>query len=228
MLRFALVTCALFAALPASADQSICRPAASQWYAATGLASNDTLNLRESASGSARIVARVKPGGAPVQGDGRIAFSNKDCEKACRMANFGVQQMAKYVRSVCLPGNSVWYGVSTKDRKRGWANARFLTVAAPPSPDKPNKPNKPGKEVAYSFTCDSGQRLRLIVVPAEDGARLIDKSGQISYLTERDKPKARIDYYNRGTRSKQEIRGNADKVAYVDPKGKKTTCYSVP
>ncbi len=227
MLRSALVVLLSLLAAPAVADP-VCKPAATQWYTVTGVAPNDTLNLREGPGTKYKVVARLKAGQVGLRADGRVGFSNKECENACRMSNLGIGHMEGFIRKVCLPGGSIWYRVVTTDKKQGWASARFLTLADGPPVVKPPIGTLPGKETTYRFTCDGGQRLRLTIRPAQGDARLVDKAGTITYLSPREKPKARIDYYSRIHQSKMAIRGDAEAVEYSDFRGNRVRCYALP
>lgn len=206
----------LLSALPAMAEQ-ICDPARGTPLSVTGVAANDTLNMRRLPSSSAALVARIKPGEAGVKATGEMAWASGQCTTTCSGAEGGLNDIGRSIAYSCKAKGQIWYQVRRATGAVGWASAKFLDLGEDQVVIQPPKP-----EIATQHIYGCGSTGPLVLSIYKTGDQATVKIDGISYHVLRyDVPLMRYGYAaGDGAR----LRGGTKLVEWRWPNGKKVTC----
>ena len=222
MLLRVLALC-LLTALPAAA-QEICDPAAGTALSISGVAANDTLNLRAGPASSHPLVARIRPAEPGVTATGRAAWAQGECNTTCSGAAAGLTDAGRATAFACKARGDIWYEVKTAAGDTGWASARFLDLAAAPAPDdgmviEPANP-APVIETRLTYSCAAAGPLVLAIHQGGQSAEVT--VGGVSYaMQRRDHLLLRFAF---GADDGARLRGNASLIEWRWPSGDKVNC----
>jgi SH3-like domain-containing protein len=207
--------------------KAICSPARGTVFAVTGVAKNDTLNMRAGPTTEDRVVARLKSTDRNVRFDGEIAYASKGCRNACTALQAGIKAAAALVPGECTTRSTLWYKVRDANGTRGWAAARFLKPAAAVPVPKPEPAPPAVSEDSYNFRCDSGGRVLLIVRDRTRDAIFYDSRGQ-EWLLLRERGSDRPLSF-RGTDENPDmyVRGDRREIEYSDARGRIDYCAGI-
>jgi hypothetical protein len=219
VLRALLLT--LLTALPALAEP-ICDPAPGTALAVSGVAANDTLNMRAGPAASHPLVARIQPTEKGVTATGRAAWARGQCNTTCSGAEGGLNATGRSIATACKAMGDIWYEVKTAKGAVGWASGKFLNVAddgmviePPPAPAP-----APVIETRLTYSCAAAGPLALVIY----------KGGRTAQATIGGKtyPLQRHDHlllrYAFGADNGARLRGNATLIEWRWPGGDKVTC----
>jgi hypothetical protein len=208
----------LLTALPAAAE-AICDPPRGTRLTVTGVAANDTLNMRREPSASARVVAQIGPNERGVTATGRSAWSRGQCTTTCSGAEGGLNDRGRAIAFGCKAEGNIWYEVRRSNGTTGWSSARFLDIAGGGTP-APSPP--PVIESRASFNCLSSGRLTVEI--QRGGSRADVTIGGRSYeLQQRGNPGLRYSFESRqGAR----LLGAREFVEWRWPNGDRDVCIA--
>jgi hypothetical protein len=200
--------------------RAICSPASNATFAVTGVARNDSLNLRAGPSSSDRVVGQLAHNARNIRHDGQVSHATSGCRNACLAAQVGIAAAELLVRSECLGRSNLWYRVRDGSGTRGWVAARFLTTttAAPPPPAPPVARD------SYAFRCDGGGRITLTVRERAGEATFVDHLGQEwRLIRERGMPTA-LSFRGMDNNREMFVRGDRRQVRFSNARGHVNTC----
>lgn len=228
MLTARLLAAALalgLATLPARADD-VCDPVKGRGMAVTGVAANDTLNMRKSPSASAEIDERLKPGAKGLTSTGRSRQTTDACALACVAVGLGADKAALAVAKDCKARGRIWYEVRSAAGRTGWVSGRFIlpgaAVAVPPISTLP----APAEEPLYRYTCQNGERINVTLRAGTQDAEVVTKDGRFLYLGRKAGGPA-INYASPAFGG-MALRGTAARVVWQAPGKSETTCVERP
>jgi uncharacterized protein YraI len=202
-------------ALPAAAE-AICDPPRGTRLTVTGVASNDTLNMRSGPGASNPTVSRIGPNERGVTATGRAAWSRGQCNTTCSGAEGGLNDRGRSIAYGCKANGDIWYEVRRSNGATGWASARFLDLAGGGT----TAPAKPVIETRATFTCLNGGQMR-VEVHKGGGQSDVTIGGKTFRLQRRDEPTLRYSFQSRdGAR----LRGGRDIVEWRWPNGDRVNC----
>jgi hypothetical protein len=203
-------------ALPAAAE-AICDPPRGTRLTVTGVAANDTLNMRSKAGASNPIVSRIGPNERGVTATGRSAWSRGQCNTTCSGAEGGLNDRGRSIAYGCKANGDIWYEVRRANGATGWASARFLDIA---SGGGTTAPAKPVIEKRASFTCLTGGPMT-VEIHRGGGQADVKIGGKTYRVQRRDDPSLRYSFQSRdGAR----LRGGRDIVEWRWPNGDRVNC----
>jgi hypothetical protein len=212
-----LLALTLLTALPAAAE-AICDPPRGTRLTVTGVASNDTLNMRSRAGASNPIVSRIGPNERGVTATGRTAWSRGQCTTTCQGAEGGLNDRGRSIAYGCKANGDIWYEVRRSNGVTGWASAAFLDLAG--GGGGTSTPAKPVIETRVRFTCLNGGPMTVEI--HQGGGQADVKIGGRTYRLQRqDIPSLRYAFQSRdGAR----LRGGRDLVEWRFPDGLRLNC----
>jgi hypothetical protein len=204
-------------ALPAGAE-AICDPPQGTRLSVSGVAANDTLNMRSRPGASYPIVSRIAPNERGVTATGRAAWSRGQCNTTCSGAEGGLNDRGRSIAYGCKANGDIWYEVRRSNGTTGWASARFLDlVSGTPTPPAPTRPVI---ESRAAFTCGSRGRMA-VAIHRGGGQADVTIGGQTFRLQRRGNAALRYSFEaNDGAR----LLGGRDIVEWRWPNGNRVTC----
>ena len=208
-------------ALPALAEP-ICDPDRGTALSVTGVAANDTLNMRSSPAASHALVARIRPGETGVTATGRVAWSKGQCYTTCSGAEGGLSDTGRSIAYACKAKGGIWYEVRRKNGDTGWASAKYLDLAddgmviKPPPPPPP----KPEVEARLSYSCGSAGKMTVVIYKGGATANVMI-GGKTYFVLRKEHLLLRFSYAaGDGAR----LRGGTELIEWRWPGGNKVTC----
>jgi SH3-like domain-containing protein len=212
----ALALC-LTLAVPAEAE-AICDPPRGTALSVTGVAANDTLNMRREPSASARIVSTIGPNERGVTATGRTAWARGQCTTTCSGAAGGLNDTGRSIAFGCKARGDIWYEVRRSNGTTGWSSARYLDLASAP----PTTPSRPVIETRLTYSCGRSDRM---TVEIHKGGQLADVTiGRQTFRVER-----RADLFIPilfTSRDGARLRGTNSLIEWRWPNGNRVTCQS--
>jgi len=209
----------LLSALPASAE-AICDPVKGTPLAVTGVAANDTLNMRSGPAASYALVSRIRPGERGVTSTGRASRAKGQCETTCSGAEGGLNDTGRSIAYGCKANGRIWYEVRRANGDVGWASAKFLELAGEGAvPVVPIAP-APDVETRLRYACSSNQRLTLVIYRGGDKANVM--IGGETYLVLRREHLVLPYSFAAGDGAR--LRGGASMAEWRWPDGRSTHC----
>jgi hypothetical protein len=206
---------ALSFALPAAAE-AICDPPKGTRLTVSGVAANDTLNMRSGPGASNPIVSRIGPNERGVTATGRTAWSRGQCTNTCSGAEGGLNDRGRSIAYGCKANGDIWYEVRRSNGATGWASARFLDIG---SGGGTTAPAKPVIETRAPFTCLNGGPMTVEI--HQGGGQADVKIGGQTYRLQRVESGLR---YSFQARDGARLRGGRDLVEWRFPDGPRLNC----
>jgi SH3-like domain-containing protein len=204
-------------ALPAAAE-AICDPPRGTALTVSGVAANDTLNMRREPNARADVVSRIAPNERGVTATGRAAWARGQCTTTCQGAEGGLNDTGRSIAFGCKARGDIWYEVRRSNGSTGWSNARYLDLASAP----PTTPSRPVVQSRLTFTCGRSGRM---TVEIHRGGQTADVTiGRQTFRVERrDDLFINILFQSRdGAR----LRGNTSVIEWRWPNGERVICSS--
>lgn len=203
--------------LPAGAE-AICDPPKGTRLSVSGVAANDSLNMRSRPGASYPVVSRIAPDERGVTATGRTAWSRGQCSTTCSGAEGGLNDRGRAIAYGCKADGNIWYEVRRSNGATGWASARFLDLVS--GPTTPPVPSRPVIETRANFTC--GTRGRMAVAIHRGGGQAdVTIGGQTYRLARRGNPALR---YSFEAADGARLLGGRDIVEWRWPNGTRVTC----
>ena len=206
-------------ALPVAAE-AICDPPSGTRLTVTGVAANDTLNMRREPSASARVVSQIAPNERGVTATGRTSWARGQCTTTCSGAEGGLNDRGRAIAFGCKADGNIWYEVRRSNGATGWASARFLDLA---SGGATTTPSRPVIETRASFTCLSGGPMR-VEIHRGGGQADVTIGGKTYRLQRRDASGLR---YSFQSSDGAHLRGGRDLVEWRWPNGNRVNCIGL-
>jgi SH3-like domain-containing protein len=205
----------LLAALPAAAE-AICDPPRGTRLTVTGVAANDTLNMRREPSASAQVVSQIAPNERGVTATGRTAWARGQCTTTCQGAEGGLNDRGRAIAFGCKADGNIWYEVRRSNGTTGWANARFLDLASGGT----TTPSRPVIETRVTFNCLTSGRMT-VEIHRGGGQADVTISGKTYRLLRRENQSMRYSFQSSdGAR----LLGGRDLVEWRWPNGNRVNC----
>lgn len=212
-------TILLLSALPAAA-QAICDPAKGTPLAVTGVAANDTLNLRAGPSASQALVSRIKPDEGGVTSTGRAAISKGQCLTTCSGEEGGLNDTGRSIAYSCKATGKIWYEVRRSNGAVGWASAKFLESTDDMVIIQPQKPPGPVVEERQTYGCGKAGPMTLEIYKGRATADVT--IGGVAHLVVRQA--APLMRYAYGAGDGARLRGGKNLIEWRWPDGRKVAC----
>jgi uncharacterized protein YgiM (DUF1202 family) len=203
--------------LPAAAE-AICDPPRGTRLTVTGVAANDTLNMRREPSASARIVSQIGPNERGVTATGRTAWARGQCTTTCQGAEGGLNDRGRAIAFGCKADGNIWYEVRRSNGATGWASARYLDLASGTT----TTPSRPVIERRVTFNCLSSGRMT-VEIHQGGGQADVTIARKTYRLQLRENRSLRYSFQSRdGAR----LLGGRDIVEWRSPDGNQEICLS--
>lgn len=206
--------------LSAQADE-VCKPARGALLAVSGVAANDTLNLRDKPGSEGKLIARIRPTAKGIKASGRSNYRSDACAVACLAVAAGANKTALAVAKSCKAKGLIWYEVTSPRGAKGWASGRFLVSdnVAVPLP-------MPVDDPFYRYTCQNGDRINVTLRAATKDAEVVNKAGRFLYLGKKSGIQA-INYASPAFGG-MTLNGNERRVTWQAPGKDATVCAALP
>lgn len=214
----------LLSALPASAE-GICDPDPGTRLVVTGVAANDTLNMRSGPSASQGIVSRIRPGERGVAATGRAAWAKGQCSTTCSGAEGGLNDTGRSIAYGCKAKGGIWYEVRRANGAVGWASGKYLDLAGggpavQPPVVTPVTPTVPDVEARLTYRCGADGTLDVAIYRGGDRAG-VTIGGKTYLVLRRDHLLVR---YSFAAGDGARLRGGPSLIEWRWPDGRKTNC----
>jgi hypothetical protein len=205
----------LLTALPAAAE-AICDPPRGTRLTVTGVAANDSLNMRSAPGARNPVVSRIGPNERGVTATGRTAWMTSQCNTTCQGAEGGLNDRGRAIAFGCKADGNIWYEVRRSNGATGWSSARFLDLASGGTP----APSRPVIETRATFACGTSGRL-VLEIHQGGGKADVTIGGKTYRLARRETLGLRYSFQaSDGAR----LRGGRDLVEWRFPNADRLNC----
>lgn len=209
----------LVSSLPAFAE-AICDPARGTPLTVTGVAANDTLNMRTGPAATYALVSRIRPGEKGVTSTGRASRAKGQCETTCQGAEGGLNDKGRSIAFDCKANGKIWYEVRRANGDIGWASGRYLDLAGAGPVVVPPIGTLPDVETRLRYSCAGAQPLALVIYRGGDKAD-VTIAGKTYLVLKRDHLVLPY-FFAAGDGAR--LRGGSSHVEWRWPDGRKTAC----